>query len=434
MITPNEYARTSHKAALALALALAAALGLAACGQGDAENGKAGSGKAAAQGGEHKDEHTDEKAGEHGEEKAGGDKDEHAGEKGGEHAEGEEALKLTNEEAQRAGVKVEAIKPQPLGETIEVTATIQPNQDRLARVSPRIEGRVTAAPAKLGDRVRDGQTLATLNSVEVGEAHAAWVLAQSDLRIAEADFQRAEALNAEEIIPRKDYLRAQADRAKAAAALRAAADRLRLLGGKPSAGGAGVSAFAVTAPFAGTVIEKKVTLGELASPSESMFTVADLGTVWIQAALSEALLAKVQVGAEARVAVPAYPGEFFGGRVSHLAATLDSETRTVAARIEVDNADGRLKPGMFATATLEVSGHKRDTIALPAAAIVLMDGKPTVFVLENGAYEMRLVEPGERIAGRTVVKSGIESGEQVVTEGAYALKARKLKSQLGHGH
>lgn len=180
MITPNEYARTSHK--VALALALAAALGLAACGQGDAENGKAGSGKAAAQGGEH------------GDEKAGGDKDERAGEKGGEHAEGEEALKLTNEEAQRAGVKVEAVKPQPLGETIEVTATIQPNQDRLARVSPRIEGRVTSAPAKLGDRVRDGQTLATLNSVEVGEVHAAWVLAQSDLRIAEADFQRAEEI------------------------------------------------------------------------------------------------------------------------------------------------------------------------------------------------------------------------------------------------
>jgi cobalt-zinc-cadmium efflux system membrane fusion protein len=191
----------------------------------------------------------------------------------------------------------------------------------------------------------------------------------------------------------------------------------------------------VTAPFAGTVIEKKAVLGELATPSESMFTVADLGTVWIQADLSEALLAKVRVGADAKVSVPAYPGEVFTGKVGHLAAMLDKETRTVAARIEVANADGRLKPEMFATAVIEVGGEqKREAIALPDAAIVLMQGQPTVFVYEQGAYAMRVVEPGERLAGRTVVKSGLAAGDEVVTSGAYALKARKLKSSVGHGH
>ena len=84
--------------------------------------------------------------------------------------------------------------------------------------------------------------------------------------------------------------------------------------------------------------------------------------------------------------------------------------------------------------TIEVAGEKREAISLPADAIVLMQGQPTVFVLEHGNYEMRVVEPGERIGNRTVVKAGIEAGEQVVTTGAYALKARKLKSQLGHGH
>lgn len=90
---------------------------------------------------------------------------------------------------------------------------------------------------------------------------------------------------------------------------------------------------------------------------------------------------------------------------------------------------------MFATATIEAGGDKREAIALPDAAIVLLEGKPTVFVYEQGAYEARLVvEPGERVGGRTVLKSGIKAGDQVVTAGAYALKARKLKSQLGHGH
>lgn len=376
-----------------------------------------------------------------------GEKDEHAGEgakhadhagekkeKEGEHKEGEKELTLTTEEAEKAGVKVQEIKAEAMGETIVVTATIEPNQERVVRVAPRVEGRVISMPAKLGDRVAVGQTLATLDSVAVGEAHAAWVQAQAELRIAEGDFKRAESLIADEIIPRKDFLRAQAERDKAAASTRNAADRLRLLGGTPQAQGGGVSTFALTSPFAGTVIEKKASLGGLASPSEPLFTIADLGRVWIQAALPESALAKVRVGADAKVTVPAYPTEAFNGRVAHIGAGVNKDTRTVAARIEVANADGRLKPEMFATATIEVAGEKRGVMALPDEAIVLMQGQPTVFVFEQGAYAARVVEPGERIGGRTVLKSGIKAGEQVVTSGAYALKARQQKSQLGHGH
>lgn len=408
MSTPDQ---TFRLRIAAIAGAVALALGLAACSKESAKDAPAApSAKADAHAGEKKGEGKDE------------------------HAEEATELTLTSEEAERAGVKVETVKAQAMGETVVVTATIYPDQDRLVRVSPRIEGRILSAPAKLGDKVRTGQILATLDSVEVGETHAAWTQAQAELRIAEADFKRAESLNAEEIIPRKDFLRAQADRDKAAAGLRAAADRLRLLGGAPGATGISVSGFAVIAPFAGTVIEKKVTLGEQATPSEPMFTVADLSRVWIQAALPEAALAKVRVGANAKVTVPAYPGETFTGKVGHIGAMLDKETRTVAARIEVPNADGRLKPEMFATATIEAVGEKREAISLPDAAIVLLDGKPSIFVFEQGAYEAREVEPGERIGGRTVLKSGVKAGDEVVTAGAYALKARKLKSQLGHGH
>lgn len=360
------------------------------------------------------------------------DKDEHAeGEKG--HAEGQE-LTLTTEEATRAGIKTEAIQAQKLSSTISVTASIQADQDRIARVSPRTEARITSAPAKLGDRVRAGQVLASLDSVDVGEAYSNLVQARSELRIADADLQRAEALVKDEIIPRKDYLKAQSDREKAAASVRAATDKLRMLGGNPSAGERGVSGFSVVAPFAGVVIEKKATIGDLASPSNPLFTIADLGRVWIVADLPESALAQVRLGAQARVSVPSYPSEVFAGRVSHIGAALNKETRTVAARIEVPNADGRLKPDMFATATIEVSGGNRDVIALPDAAIVILQGQPSVFVYEQGAYVARAVQPGERTGGRTVVTGGLAAGDQVVTAGAYELKARKQKSQLGHGH
>jgi cobalt-zinc-cadmium efflux system membrane fusion protein len=404
MITLQDDAgRPKRLAGLAtnVALAMAVALSLAGCGKGGA-----------------KDEHAAE-----------GDKHaEHAGEKKDGARRRGRGTDPHREEAERAGVKVEAIKAEALGETIQVTATIRPDQDRLARVrraskaaSPRRQRSWVTACAP-------GRRWPRWTAWMSREAHATWTQAQAELRIAEADFKRAESLNAEEIIPRKDFLRAQADRDKAAAAVRNAADRLRLLGGAQAASGSGVAGFAVTAPFAGTVIEKKVTLGELGSPSEPMFTVADLSRVWIQADLPEAALAKVRLGANAKVTVPAYPGETFSGRVGHIGAMLDKDTRTIAARIEVANADGRLKPEMFATATIEAGGDKRDVITLPDAAIVLLEGKPDVFVYEQGAYEAREVEPGERVGGRTVLKSGLKAGDQVVTSGR--LRAQGTQAEI----
>jgi cobalt-zinc-cadmium efflux system membrane fusion protein len=155
----------------------------------------------------------------------------HAGEKKEGHSEAESELTLTTEEAARAGIKVEEVKPQALGETLTVTATIRPDADRLAHVAARIEGRITAVAGKAG---RQGARRPDAGHAgQRGRRRSARRLdpAQAELGIADADFKRAESLNAEEIIPRKDFLRAKADRDKAAAALRAAADRLRLLGG-----------------------------------------------------------------------------------------------------------------------------------------------------------------------------------------------------------
>ncbi len=363
--------------------------------------------------------------------------------KEGEHGD-KDGLKLSAEEAQRAGIKLETLAAKSLADSLTVTATIRANQDRIARIAPRVEGRITSVSAALGDHVRAGQALASLDSPVIGEAASAWVQAQSSVRVAEADYKRSEALNAEEIIPKKDFLRSKSEYEKAVVGLRAAEDKLRLLGVSPRKGdGANPSeridsGFAVTTPFAGVVIEKKATLGQLATPSEPLFVVADLSRLWIDADLSEALLSRVRVGAEATVTVTAYPGERFSGRVTYVAAVLDKDKRTVPARIEVENKDGRLKPEMFATATIATSGAASkpaaDVLSVPDEAIVLMQGLPSVFVFEHGGYEQRAIEPGDKVGGRTVVKSGVAAGEQVVSAGAYALKARVLKSQISDEH
>ncbi len=370
---------------------------------------------------------------------------------GGKAAEHGEGLKLAPEEAERAGIKIETLAATALADTVTLTATIRANEDRVVRIAPRVEGRVTAVSAALGEQVRAGQVLATLDSLVIAEAHSAWVQAQASYHIAESDFKRAEALNADEIIPKKEFLRAKSELDKAALAQRAAQDRLKLLGVASSRAEASSvsdsadSTFKVLAPFAGVVIEKKAALGQLATPAEPLFVLADLSRVWIEADLNEALLAKVRVGATATVDVPSYPGVRFTGKVTYIAAVLDKDKRTVPTRIEVDNRDGRLKPEMFVTATIASSSGKAaqadksgkaasGVLSVPDEAIVLMQGLPTVFVFEHEGYEQRAIEPGDKVGGRTVVRSGLAAGEQVVAAGAYALKARVLKSQISEEH
>jgi len=356
----------------------------------------------------------------------------------GKHGEGrhdkEGVIKLSEPEVKRAGIELQTLQAQSQADVVTVTATIRANQDRIARVASRVEGRITRVHVKLGDSVRAGQSLASLDSVVLGEARSAFLQSQASHRVAQTDFDRSKELAAEEIIPQREFLRAKAELDKSSAELRAAEDKLRLLGASPQHGGRAAAGFEVHAPLGGTVIEKKAMAGELATPSDALFTVADLSRVWIEANLGEDLLAQVRPGANATVSVAAYPGERFVGKVTYIAGVLDKDTRTIGARIEVDNKDGRLKPEMFATAAIDTGRSKGEVLSVPDAAIVLLQGQPTVFVQERGGFEPRPVELGDKLGGRTVLKSGVDAGEQVVAAGAYALKARLLKSQISDEH
>ena len=342
--------------------------------------------------------------------------------------EAETSLRLSAEEIRTAGIQFAPLELRDKAEQVIVTATIQANQDKLAHVGPRVPGRIVKVRANLGDRVKRGQTLAMLDSLDLGEARSAYQQAASEAALAGANFERAQRLSKDNIIPEKDYLRARAESAKARAALRAASDRLRMMGVSPQ--GQSGSVFPLTAPFAGTVIEKKAVLGELAQPDATLFTVADLSTLWIESNLFEKDLGKIRTGATAAVTLAAYPGEIFQGRLTYISSTMDKETRTIKARVEVPNPDGCLKPEMFANVAIR-SGGSVKALLVPEDAVVLMQGQATVFVAEHGGFEPRAVEVGDRSQGYVVLKSGVAAGEAVVVSGAYALKARLLKSQIG---
>ena len=337
-------------------------------------------------------------------------------------------LRLSAEERQKAGIATQLLFETESPEQVVVTATILANQDKLAHVAPRVAGRIVKVSANLGDRVKAGQLLALLDSIELGEARSAYLQAASEAAVAKAAFERATQLQAENIIAGKEYLRARSEHEKAQASLRAASGKLSMLGA--GTGRDDGSVFTLTAPFAGTVIEKHAILGELREPDESAFTIADLSTLWIEVDLYEKDLAKVKQGARALVTLAAYPGEVFKGKLTYVSSVMDKETRTVKARVEVPNPDDRLKPEMFATAAIDTGKAVKD-LRLPEDAVLLLQGQPTVFVAEKDGFEPRAVETGERAQGMVVLKSGVAAGERVAVKGAYALKARLLKSQIG---
>ncbi len=343
---------------------------------------------------------------------------------------GEAELTLSAEEIQAAGIKTAPLQEQDVGEQIAVTATIGANQDRYASIAPRVSGKVARVLVSQGDRVKRGQTLALIDSIEAGEAQSTYAQAVTESALANAAALRADKLFADQIIPQKDHLRARADADKAKAVLRAASERRHALGigdhpqqpGEPSV-------FPVLAPFDGTVVEKKAVLGELAQPDKPLFAVADLSNVWIETDLFEKDLAKVKVGVPASVTVVAYPGQVFQGKVTFISSAMDKETRTIKARVDVANRDGKLKLGMFASAQIGTAGVAK-ALLLPEDAVVLIQGQATAFIQNGHGFTARAVEVGDKLRGQVVVKGGIRPGETVVVHGTYALKAKMLKSQI----
>jgi cobalt-zinc-cadmium efflux system membrane fusion protein len=171
-------------------------------------------------------------------------------------------------------------------------------------------------------------------------------------------------------------------------------------------------------------------MGELAQPDKPLFAIADMSTVWIETHLFEKDLGRVKLGAPASVTVTAYPDRSFEGKVAYISSVMDRETRTVVARVEMQNPGGALKLGMFASAAIATGGDGAKTLLLPDDAVVLIQGQSSAFVKDGDGFAARAVELGEKLRGQVVLKNGIRPGETVVVKGAYALKARMLKSQI----
>jgi cobalt-zinc-cadmium efflux system membrane fusion protein len=193
----------------------------------------------------------------------------------------------------------------------------------------------------------------------------------------------------------------------------------------------------ITAPFDGTLVEQHVSLGEIVDPSTYLYRLADLAAVWVRADVYEKDLSFVCPGKEVSIAVPAYPGGSFKGTIVYVSSEMDKEKRTVAARIQVDNSTGELKPGMFCTGTVGVGSCEgpRAPLVVPVNAVQDIEGTATVFVPcgENRFVAVPVVT-GEQGEGWVAITSGLSEGDVIVAEGSFILKSDLMKGSFRKGY
>ncbi|ODT04484.1 MAG: hypothetical protein ABS52_04295 [Gemmatimonadetes bacterium SCN 70-22] len=315
-----------------------------------------------------------------------------------------------------------------------MTGTITYDANRVSHVGSRTEGRITGLRAELGARVRRGQLLALLESPDVGQIRADEREAEELVKIAEENFAREQRLAIQGISSRKELLDAEAELRRMQASLRSARTRLQVLGAGHGTGGQ----FGISAPFAGVIVARDASVGEMASPADTLFTVADLSRVWIELDIFERDLTRIREGQSVAVRTAAYPDRTFEGRIVYVGSVLDATRRTVRARVEIPNTDGALKPGMFANASIQVGAGGPIVVVVPREAVQEVEGRQVVFVPGTNAGEFRTqdVEVGESIdGGRVTIRSGLRLGSRIVTRGAFALRSELAKSDIGEsGH
>ncbi|AJG22884.1 efflux RND transporter periplasmic adaptor subunit [Cupriavidus basilensis] len=319
----------------------------------------------------------------------------------------------------RARLQVQTVVEQALERPIEVPGTIEPDAARLVKIVPPMPGRIVRLHAALGDTVRKGDPLFTLDSAELSAAQGEASKARAALLEAKLNLDRQRTLFEAEIAARKDYEQAQLAYAQANSDAVTTAAQLAQLG----AGTAPQShrQYTMHAPLAGRVIELEGAQGGFWNDNGApVMTVADLSTVYLAASVSEKDIASIFVGQPAEILLNAYPGKPVTGKVRYIGEILDPDTRTVKVRVAIDNADGRYRPGLFAKVTF--AGEKHAALLVPPSAL-LQSGLYTRVLVEKAPlrFEPRVVTTGAHADGQVEILAGLKAGERIVVKNGVLL-------------
>jgi cobalt-zinc-cadmium efflux system membrane fusion protein len=335
-----------------------------------------------------------------------------------------------------------------VSEALPATGEVALNENAAVHISPRIAGIIETVAVDIGTRVRAGDTLLTLASVELGKALADYERNRTLSDLTEKVLARELKLNEQKVGSEQDAIEARIAFEQHRAELKASEQMLHVLGLteadlaalREPAHGPGAGRLTVRAPAAGTIIEKHAVAGELAEAGQDLLLLADLSTVWVWADIQSRDLAPL-LNAERKgpvaveIAVSAFPDRRFKGVLDYVGATMSEQTRTVKVRATVENPDFELRPGMFCEATFSLAnGKAEEVLAIPRAAVLEDEGRAFVFTFwKDGYFARREIRKGRDFFGMVEVLGGLSAGETVAVDGAFLLKSDVLREKMGAG-
>lgn len=337
-----------------------------------------------------------------------------------------QAALFTIPQEQMSHVQVVTIQPTKLTRTLRLTGAVAYNAFSTTPVITQVGGPVSRILVVPGERVKKGQPLLEISSPDYSLLLAAYLKAKNTSRVADKNFERAKDLFEHHAISDRDLLQAESDQNQAKADLYASEQGLRVLGitnpddvAKAPSG----AEVPLRAPISGEVVERLVAPGQvLQAGATQAFTISDMSTVWVLANVYQSDLASVKTGDVVAVQTDSYP-DTFRGKISFLSPALDPNTRTLQARIVVENLSEKLKKDMYCVATV-TAGFIENAIAVPNAAVLRDDeNQPFVYIAMNSnQFGRRQVEIGPSQSGQTQILKGLAAGEKVVGDGSLFLQ------------
>ncbi|MBB3694897.1 MULTISPECIES: efflux RND transporter periplasmic adaptor subunit [unclassified Sphingomonas] len=362
---------------------------------------------------------------------SGGEAGEKAGAEKAEGAEASEAKEgpkdaviLSAQQIADAGIEV--TRPTVGGEAgaIELSATIEGDPQGVQVVSASVGGRLVSLTRNLGQPVDRGDPLAIIESREAASLKAEVEAARARAALAQTNLRREQRLFAERVSPEQDLVAARTAATEASIALRLAQQQLSATG----SGGGALNRIAVRSPIAGQVIARSATLGQTVAADAELFRVANLSKVTVATSLVPSDAGRVKPGARVEVTAAGRRQE---GRVTFVSPILDETTRLVPVIVTLDNGGSTWRVGETVNVSILVPATGDRTVAVPSAAVQMIEDKSFVFVRTPTGFRATPVTLGRTNGGQVVVTSGLTGSERIASTNSFTLKAELGKGEGG---
>jgi cobalt-zinc-cadmium efflux system membrane fusion protein len=349
-------------------------------------------------------------------------------------------IHLRPEVAEAVGIQILPVGPARILTVLELPGEVALNADRVCHVVPRVSGVLEEARKNLGDRVKEGEVIAVIESRELANAKSNYLVRLKREELARINYDRIKNLWEKRVSPEKEFLDAQKSLEEEKIERVAAAQRLRALGlskseladlrenpEKP------MTRYELRAPFDGVVITKHMAKGEWVGEKADILNIADLSTIWVDITVYANALDAVRTGQPVKVKSNSTNLEA-SGVISYIGPLVGEETRTAMARVVLENPERRWRPGMFVTVTI-IQNDTEVPLAVLNGAVQKMDRfGSVVFVNHGDQFEVRPVELGRADSKRVEVLRGLEPGEKYVAAKSFVLKSELSTEGLSHTH